>query len=125
MKEILLVYPPFCTPVIPPHSIANIYTFLKNNLDEKSELLQLQISKAYRDLSDSYEQIDIAKTSLIQSLAYQKELEDNYDAGITSTSDLLEARAITQQASDNLIDVKIQYKIKVANYLLVVGSMNQ
>lgn len=35
IKEILLVYPPFCTPVIPPHSIANIYTFLKNNLNKE------------------------------------------------------------------------------------------
>jgi outer membrane protein TolC len=94
----------------------------QNNLDEKSELLQLQMSKAYRDLTDSYKQIDIAKTSLKQSLEYQKELEDNYEAGITSTSDFLEARAIAQQAKDALIDAKSQYKIKVSNYLLSVGK---
>lgn len=97
----------------------------QNNLDEKSELLQLQISKAYKDLTISYKQIDIAKTSLKQSLEYQKELEDTFDAGITSTSDLLEARALTQQARDTLIDVKSQYKIKTANYLLVVGMITQ
>ncbi len=97
----------------------------KNNLDEKSELLQLQISKAYKDLIISYKQINIAKTSLKQSFEYQKELEDTFDAGITNTSDLLEARALTQQARDILIDVKSQYKIKVANYLLVVGRISQ
>ncbi|MDP3353232.1 MAG: TolC family protein [Flavobacteriaceae bacterium] len=94
----------------------------QNELNEKSELLQLQMSKAYRDLTDSYKQIDIAKTSLKQSLEYQKELEDNYEAGITSTSDLLEARALAQQAKDTLIDAKSQYKIKVSNYLLSVGK---
>jgi len=94
----------------------------KNNLDEKSELLQLQISKAYKDLTNSYKQIAVAKTALKQSLAYQKELEDNYDAGISNTSDLLEARALAQKAKDNVIDTKTNYKIKVANYLLAIGK---
>jgi len=97
----------------------------QNNLEEKSELLQLQISKAYKDLIISYKQINIAKTSLKQSLEYQKELEDTFDAGLTNTSDLLEARALTQQAKDTLIDAKSQYKIKIANYLLVVGRISQ
>jgi len=97
----------------------------QNNLDEKSELLQLQMSKAYKDLNISYKQIHIADTSLKQSLEYQKELEDTFDAGITSTSDLLEARAIAQQAIDAFIDAKIQYKIAVANYLLTVGKTSQ
>ncbi len=94
----------------------------ENNLVEKSELLKLQINKSYINLKNSYKQIEVAKKSLNQSLAYQKELEDNYDAGLTSTSDLLEARAITQKAKDDLIDAKSTYKIKVANYLLSIGK---
>lgn len=97
----------------------------KNNLDEKSELLQLQISKAYKDLINSYKQIAVAKIALKQSLEYQKELEDNYDAGLTSTSDLLDAKALAQQAKDEFIDAKSQYKIKVATYLLSVGKTTE
>jgi len=93
----------------------------QNNLEDKSELLQLQMTKSYKDLLISYKEIEIAKTSLKQSLEYQKELEDTFDAGITSTSDLLEARALSQEAKDALIDAKIQYKINIANYLLTVG----
>jgi len=94
----------------------------QNNLEDKSELLQLQMTKAYNDLIIRYKQIEIAKISLKQSLEYQKELEDNYEAGITSTSDLLEARAVAQQAKDALIDAKSQYKIKVSSYLLSIGK---
>jgi len=94
----------------------------QNNLEEKSELLELQISKSYIDLKNSYKQIEIANSSLNQSLEYQKELEDNYDAGISSTSDLLEARALAQKAKDNVIDTKTKYKIKIANYLLAIGK---
>jgi len=42
----------------------------------------------------------ISKTSLKQSLEYQKELEDTFNTGITSAFDLLEARALAQQARD-------------------------
>jgi len=94
----------------------------QNNLEDKSELLQLQMTKAYKDLLISYKEIEIAKKSLQQSLEYQKELEDTFDAGITNTSDLLEARALAQQAKDNLIDAKSNYKIKAANYLLTIGE---
>jgi len=94
----------------------------ENNLEDKSELLQLQMTKSYTDLIISYKQIEIAKTSLNQSLEYQKELEDTFDAGITNTSDLLEARALAQQAKDYLIDAKSSYKITAANYLLTIGK---
>lgn len=96
----------------------------KNSLEQNSELLQLQMSKAYRDLTESYKQIDIAQTSVNQSLEYQKEMEDNYDAGLESLSDLLEARAMAQEAKDALIDAKTQYKIRIADYLQTLGKTN-
>jgi outer membrane protein TolC len=94
----------------------------KNSLEQNSELLQLQMSKAYKDLTEGYKQIDIAKTSLNQAVEYQKEMEDNYNAGITSLSDLLEARAITQETKDTYIDSKTKYKIAIAKYLLTIGE---
>ena len=80
------------------------------------------MSKAYKDLTEGYKQIDIAKTSLNQAVEYQKEMEDNYNAGITSLSDLLEARAITQETKDTYIDSKTKYKIAIAKYLLTIGE---
>ncbi|QTY27153.1 TolC family protein [Flavobacterium sp. CS20] len=94
----------------------------KNSLKQNSELLQLQMSKAYRDLTESYKQIDIAQTSVSQAVEHQKEMENNYDAGLTSLSDLLEARAIAQEAKDALIDAKAKYKINIANYLKSIGE---
>ncbi|MCM2303044.1 MAG: TolC family protein, partial [Flavobacteriaceae bacterium] len=96
----------------------------KNNLDQNSELLQLQMSKTYKDLMEAYKQIEISQTSVNQAAEYQKEMEDNYDAGLTSLSDLLEARAITQQAKDAFIDSKTKYKITIAKYLQAIGKAN-
>ncbi|HCY80409.1 MAG TPA: TolC family protein, partial [Xanthomarina gelatinilytica] len=53
---------------------------------------------------------------------YLQELEDTYDAGLTSLSDLLEAKAIDQEALDALIDAKAKHKINEAKYLQTLGK---
>jgi biotin synthase-like enzyme len=43
MKKLLLVYLPFCTPAVPPFSLTNLYSFLKNNSDLDIEVLDLNV----------------------------------------------------------------------------------
>ncbi len=43
MKNILLVYLPFCTPASPPYSITSLYSFLKNNCKHNIEVLDLNL----------------------------------------------------------------------------------
>lgn len=94
----------------------------ENNLVEKSELLMLQMDKGYKELTESYKQIAIAELSRSQANEHLKVMQDNYKAGVVSTSDLLEAQAISQEAEDALVDAKSNYKIKLANYKLVTAQ---
>lgn len=48
--NILLVYPPFCSPVTPPYSIANIHSFLKNNLDNSYNIESLDLNLEFHKL---------------------------------------------------------------------------
>ena len=41
--KILLVYAPFCTPVSPPYSITNLFSFLKNNSHHEVKVLDLNL----------------------------------------------------------------------------------
>ena len=41
--EILLVYPPFCTPASPPYSLANLSAFLEANSTIETSLLDLNL----------------------------------------------------------------------------------
>ena len=94
----------------------------QNNLEEKSELLLLQIDKAYRDLNESYMQIFVAESTNEQAKEHLRIAQDNYDAGMISTSDLLEAEAMMQKSQDELVDKKAIYKIRKAHYLRVVAQ---
>ena len=95
----------------------------KNNLDENSELLKLQMEKAYKQLSESYQQIEVSKSLEDQAREYLKVVNDNYQAGIMSTSDLLEAQAVLQEAQDGLIDAKSTYQIRQVYYKQAVASL--
>lgn len=88
----------------------------RNNLDEKSELLKLQMAKAFRQLNESYQQIKVAESLSMEAAEQLKVVNDNYTAGIMSTSDLLEAQAMYQQSQDGLIQAKGTYQIQQVHY---------
>ncbi len=95
----------------------------KNNLDEKSELLFLQMEKAYKELTESYQQIQVAEAVVLEAEEHLKVVTDNYRAGIMSTSDMLEAQAIKQEANDGMVDAKSTYQIKQVYYKKVTGGL--
>jgi len=95
----------------------------KNNLNEKSELLKLQMAQSFKELSEGYKQISVAESQLDQAAEHVKIVKDNYEAGIVSTSDMLEAQAMFQEAEDNLMDAKSTYQIKETYYNQIVARL--
>jgi outer membrane protein TolC len=85
-------------------------------LNETSGLLALQITQAQNELSQNYFDISNAQKSLEQAKENMKVTRDNYDAGITKMSDLLEAQSVYQGAKDSLIEAKCNYQISMARY---------
>ncbi len=88
----------------------------QTELQEKSELMLLQMEKSYKDLSESYRQIKIAEISVQQAKEHLKIVSDNYKAGIVNTSDMLEAQASLLDEENKLSEAKSNYKMKVLNY---------
>jgi outer membrane protein TolC len=93
----------------------------ENNQKDKSELLILQMEKAWQDVTDTYQQVKISEDSLKQAQENLKVNQASYDNGLTTLSDFLEAQALLQQAKDQLTDAKTTYLIKKSEYLNVTG----
>lgn len=96
----------------------------RNNLENNAELLMLQMDKAYKDLNESHKQISVAESSLLHAEEHMSVVTDNYNAGVVSLSDLLEAQALHMQSKDALVDAKSEYKIKQAQYLKTVAMLD-
>lgn len=93
----------------------------ENNLDHASELMELQIKKAYNDMVESLNQIAIASESVNKAKEYLKVSQDNYDAGLNSTSDLLNAQAKYQAAEVDEVNALTEYQVKRARYMNAVN----
>ncbi|HTX18548.1 MAG TPA: TolC family protein [Bacteroidota bacterium] len=92
-----------------------------NTRKESSDLLLLQMQKAYRDLIDAYQQVHLSEEALSQADENLRVNQDSYNNGMSTVSDLLEAEAMQQQSNDHLIEAKADYRKSLVTYLQVTG----
>lgn len=88
----------------------------QNRLQETAELLKLQIQKNYYELTESYQEIDLAQKKVLQQQEYLQTVQDNYKAGIAPLSKLLEAQAEVQKAKSEQIDAISKYHQMIVAY---------
>ncbi len=93
----------------------------KNNLRNSSELLMLQMEKAWQDFESAYRQYLLNLESKAQAEENLRLNEDSYKNGLITLSDLLEAQATLQNAEDRLTESIAEYKTKKRYYLQVTG----
>ncbi len=94
----------------------------ENQKSETLELLQLQIKQVANQKSESFFEIKTAKISIDQAKENLNVATDNYNAGISSVSDLLEAQALYQESLDKYNNAICTYNIMSAKYLQAIGE---
>ncbi|WP_113663263.1 TolC family protein [Pedobacter nanyangensis] len=93
----------------------------QNTLNDNKGLLNLQMEKAWTDLTEADKKVHLIEETLTQTIENLKVNQDSYKNGLIQLSDLLEARALRAETEDKLIEAKSQYKTAITNYLLVTG----
>jgi outer membrane protein TolC len=93
-----------------------------NKLNETSELLTLQTTQAQNELNQNYFSIGNAEKSVEEARENLKVTKDNYDAGVNSMSDLLEAQSVYQGTLNNLTEAKCNYQIAKAKYMQAIST---
>ena len=80
-------------------------------LADNSELLRIRMQKAYNDVEEARQQLDIAQRSIEQA-----------DENLSKMSDLLEAQLLYQQARDRQTDAVANYHNKLLEYRQAIGQ---
>jgi outer membrane protein TolC len=93
----------------------------ENTRREKSDLLQLQMQQIDNELNEAYQQIALARKSISSAEENLKISRDNFNAGIITLSDLLEAQNLLQQSRDQYTEATGEYFVKLAEYGNVTG----
>jgi len=92
----------------------------ENTRRDLTEKMQLQTDQAWFNLEQSWLRITMAQTSLRDAEANLKITEDYYEAGLVAFSDVLEAQTLFKQSRDELTDSRVEYRINLVTYRLLV-----
>jgi outer membrane protein len=93
----------------------------ENNLKDNTELLLLQMEKAWQDLNVANKQVLLCLDAKIEAEENLMLNQSSHKNGLTSVADLLEAQALVQQANDHLTDARAAYRNQLVEYLQVTG----
>ncbi|MDR1653599.1 MAG: TolC family protein [Prevotellaceae bacterium] len=93
----------------------------ENAKKENIELLLQQMQSVQNGLNEAYQQLLLAKKSILSVEENLKISQNNYNAGLTNLSDLLEAQNLLQQARDQYTEAATQYYLKQAEWKQVSG----
>lgn len=88
---------------------------------ENAELLLQQIQSVQNGLNETYQQVLLAKKSILSAEENLKISQDNYNAGVIALSGLLEAQNLLQQSCDQFTESVTQYYQKQAEWKQVSG----
>jgi outer membrane protein TolC len=92
------------------------YQTAQNTRQEKADLLRLQMQQIGNELNEAYQQILLAKKSIASAEENLHISQDNYHAGVTILSDLLDAQNLLQQSHDQYTEAVVGYYLKMAEY---------
>lgn len=93
----------------------------RNQLNDASELLEVNMINSWNALNTSYEKIGIAREAIAQSNENLRLNENYYHVGTVTITDLLKAQTLYRQAHDQFVDAYGDYQIKTVEYLQATG----
>ncbi|MCH5229304.1 MAG: TolC family protein [Muribaculaceae bacterium] len=93
------------------------------SLEKNRKLLGLQAHQAYSNYTDGLELIKSATTAFEEARKNLDLMQTQYELGLMTLTDLLEAQSQWHTSLSNLIEAKTQYRINRVEYLRVVGLL--
>lgn len=92
-------------------------------LKENKEIISLQVRQSYLQLNQSAKRVALAELSLIQAEENLRLSQDRLKAGTIVGKDVLDAQTIWQQAYSNVIESKVEYKIREVDLKRMLGEL--
>ena len=93
----------------------------EQQLEDNSELLRIRMQKAWNDVEEAYQQLEIADRSIEQATENLRLNRDYYRAGTCTMNDLLQAQLLYQQAMDKRTDAFADYQKRIIDYRQSLG----
>ena len=94
----------------------------EDQLENDSEMLKIRMMKAWHDVEEAFQQLEIAERSISQAQENLRLNRDYYQAGTSTMSDLLEAQLLYQQSLDRRTESFAEYQNRILEYRQSIGE---
>jgi len=91
--------------------------------EKNSQLMELEIKQATYNAVNAYENVKNAELALEQAKENLRISTDRYSVQMETITDLMMAQSGWQTAYSNLIDARIDYRIKEIEFLKAIGKL--
>ncbi len=93
------------------------------DLQKNTRLMNIEAKQAVQNMMDGYRMVETAELGSRQSDENLRVMQQKFDNGMATMTDLLDAQSQWQQSRSNLIEAKTQYKIYETEYKRVTGNL--
>lgn len=93
-------------------------------LSKNERLMNIELKQAEQNITDGYNMIKSSAVAVAQAEENLRNMHLNYDVGMCTLTDLLDAQAQWQEARSSQIEAETQYKIYETEYLRVTGRLS-
>ena len=94
-------------------------------LEDNSQLLELQARQAAMNLDDGWNLIKKARTSMAQASENLRVMTERYEEGMSNLTDLMDAQNQWHQANSDMIEASTQYQIYRVEWLRAIGKLGE
>ena len=91
--------------------------------DEMSEMMILELTKAYNDYDEAALKVKLMERTLLQADENLKKNRDYYEVGLATLAEYLEAQTLWQKASTDFINAKAVMNLSKTYYLKAAGKL--
>ena len=93
-------------------------------LSKNERLMNIELKQAEQNISYGYNMIKSSTIAVAQASENLRNMQLNYEVGMCTLTDLLDAQAQWQEARSCQIEAETQYKIYETEYLRVTGRLS-
>lgn len=97
----------------------------ETRLSDLSEQMCLEVSQASNTLDEALLEIRLTETAWHQAEENLRESRQNYDSGMETLVNYLEAQVVWQKAWSQYVSAKANYRIAQTHYLKSMGKLNK
>lgn len=86
--------------------------------------VHLEVRRAYLDLGAAHQQVDVARASVAQAQESLRIIQNRYEAGLTTITDLLRAEEAAHHSRTDYWEAVYRWQVSYANLELATGTLS-